>query len=649
MATESVAAQPLRVVLVEDDAFDAELTLQYLRRARPDCRCTVVADERAFVEALQSHDDVDLVLSDFSLPQFSGNEALALTRRLRPELPFIFVSGVLGEEHVVDMLKQGATDYVVKVRMERLPLVVDRAMAEVAERSRREATERKLRESETLYGRLVESLQDHAVVLLAPDGTVRSWNEAAHRLFGYAPDEIRGRSAAVLYGPDADARAAFQERLARAAADGKALDDRWLVRRDGSGFYSSGVYTALRDADGSSSGFSMVARDVTESIRAAQALEAAKNEAEQANRAKDRFLAVLSHELRTPLTPLLATAHLLERRADLPAQVAQLVPMIRRNVELEARLIDDLLDLTSIERGKLALQSAPVDLHATLESALAMSAADIEGKQLDLRLQLQAERARTIGDDARLQQVYWNLIRNAVKFTPAGGRIVIRTRNEGEHFVAEVADEGIGIAPEALPRIFNLFEQANVEGTRYGGLGIGLSIARGLAQHHGGTLSAGSDGLGHGATFTLRLPLAAVQAEAGNDTAPAAAPPAAAPAVPSCAVLLVEDHADVAESVRTMLEETGHRVRVAASLREAREALRAGRFDLLVCDLGLPDGHGSTVLSFTDGRVPAIAISGYGMDADIRESRAAGFKAHIVKPFNPAQLHAALATLTRSD
>jgi PAS domain S-box-containing protein len=649
MATDAAAAEtPLRVLLVEDDPFDAELTVERLRASRP-CRFTVVDNEAAFVRALRGG-EVDIVLSDFALPGFSGTEALALTRRLAPALPFIFVSGVLGEEHVVDMLKQGATDYVVKIRMERLPLVVDRAIAEVRERRWRRDTQRALRESETLYGRVVESLQDHAVILLDADGAIRGWNTAAQKIFGHAADDVRGRRASLLFANGDAAGRAFDVQLERARTDGQALDERWLHRRDGSRFYASSVFTTVRAADGERTGFALIAQDITGRMRAAEALEATKNEAERANQAKNRFLAVLSHELRTPLTPLLAVAHLLEKRTNLPPDVARLVPMIRRNVELEARLIDDLLDLTSIERGKLALQVAPLDLHVTLRNALDMSAAEIERKRLQLSVRLDAEHTATVGDDARLQQVFWNLVRNAVKFTPDGGRVEVQTRNDGEaDFVAVVRDSGIGIAPDVLPRIFGLFEQGpRHDGSGFGGLGIGLAIARALTLRHGGSLAASSDGEGRGSTFELRLPL--MQPAVGLRPVVAGTLRVAATAETAHAgseLLLIEDHADVADSVRAMLEADGHRVEVASSLRAAREALAARRFDLLVCDLGLPDGSGYDVLALIDG-VPAIAISGYGMESDIRRSRAAGFAAHIVKPFQPQQLHDAVSALIGS-
>jgi PAS domain S-box-containing protein len=639
-----LAVRPLRVLLVEDDGFDADLTIERLKSVRPDCVCTVVDHEAAFVAALDSG-EFDLVLSDFALPSFSGLEALSLARRLRPELPFIFVSGVLGEEHVVDMLKLGATDYVVKGRMERLPLVVERALAEVAERKRRLEFERALRESETLYSRLVESLQDHAVILLSLDGAIRSWNGAAHTAFGWTHDEVRGRNAALLFGADASAQQLLAEHLARARADGQSSEDRWMRRKDGGAFYSANVFTALRDADGSVGGFAMIARDDTAKRQADEAVRAAKNEAEHANQAKNRFLAVLSHELRTPLTPLLAVAHIMQNVPDLPPRVAQLVPMIKRNVELEARLIDDLLDLTSIERGKLTLHTAPLDLHATLRDALEMSAGEIERKRLQLELRLDAARSVTVADDARLQQVFSNLIRNAVKFTPEGGRILIETANQGEDgFTLAVTDSGIGIAPEALPSIFELFEQGETQiNPAYGGLGIGLAIERAMTQHHGGSLTATSDGRGRGARFVVRLPLEPAELAPpperhvdgvdgfGHDT--------------PREVLVVEDHADVAEAVRAMLETTGCRVQIASSLGEARKALASQRFDLLVCDLGLPDGSGHEVLAISGAQVPAIAMSGYGMEADIRRSAAAGFAAHIVKPFEPQQLYAAMAAL----
>jgi PAS domain S-box-containing protein len=638
--------QPLRLLLVEDNSLDAELTLSQLAMSDYKCDVTIVDNEIDFADRL-NHQVFDIILADFVLPLFSGGEALAIAREKAPDIPFIFVSGVLGEEHAVDMLKRGATDYVLKQRLQRLPAVVRRALTESAERQQRIAAERALHETETHFRLLVDALKDYAVMTLDRDGKIRTWNAASEPILGYTADEIIGQSAEVFYSREECAAGVFDNELALALRQGSASDDRWLWRKDGRSFFASGVTTAIRNDHGEAIGFSKIVRDATEAHMAGDALRLAKEQAETANRAKDHFLAVLSHELRTPLTPILAAVRLLEVTHALPDNTHGTLEVIRRNVELEARLIDDLLDLTSIARGKLSLNFAPVALSTVLASALDMSEADINAKGLTLATRNDAPAARVSGDGARLQQIIWNLMKNAVKFTPRGGSIEVHVNYADAGTVAvAVRDSGIGISEEALPRIFSAFEQADDSITRaFGGLGLGLAIASTLAQKHGGTLTAESAGRGKGARFTLMLP---VISEARAPQAAAAPAPQEAQATRSISVLLVEDNEYTSSAMAQLLEVLGHRVAVADTVATALEAARGDAFDLLISDIGLPDGSGLDVArqwtSLQPGRA-AIAITGYGMDEDIERCRAAGFSDHLTKPVNFDRLEALIRRL----
>jgi PAS domain S-box-containing protein len=376
-----------------------------------------------------------------------------------------------------------------------------------------------------------------------------------------------------------------------------------------------------------------------------QRAEVALREAQAANAAKDQFLAVLSHELRTPLAPVLLLASMLLRRTDLPTGVRDQLAMIRRNVDLEVKLIDDLLDLTRIVRGKLELERQPVDLHAQVHEAVRMVEGDAEAQGLALALDLAPVPVRVDADAPRLQQVLWNLVRNAVKFTPRGGTVTVRTRAVEGGVAVDVADTGIGIAAERLPHIFTAFEQGGSEVTRqFGGLGLGLAISKAIVEQHGGTLAAASDGPGTGATFTVTLPV-----HRGAPLPQFAAPDEVLPAVAPMRVLLVEDHADTGIAVAALLAGAGHAVTTVGSLAAARAALRDGSYDVLVSDLGLPDGSGTGLLATLaddpppHGIPPAIAMSGFGMEADVARSLAAGFTTHLVKPVTPAALERALA------
>lgn len=382
----------------------------------------------------------------------------------------------------------------------------------------------------------------------------------------------------------------------------------------------------------------------------------AREAAERANRAKSEFLAVLSHELRTPLTPVLAGTQMLERelrRSEQPdatpaafgidnldeegrEMLGETLSMIRRNVELEVRLIDDLLDLTRITRGKLQLSRRPIDINDAARHVVEICRPDVEDKQLRLETQLSPGPLGAVADPARVQQVMWNLVKNAVKFTPEGGTIRVRTfaatTGGGKPLVGcEVSDNGLGIETDKLRTIFNAFEQGGHGVTRtFGGLGLGLAISRYLIDAHGGSLVARSEGSGRGSQFTMTLPARSVK-----PTAPAAEPQA--PGKPSGMrrILLVEDHVDTAKLMSRFLKlRLGATVNRAGTISEARQNFEeAGPFDLIISDIGLPDGTGNELLlSLPAERPPAIALSGYGTESDVQRSRDAGFADHLVKP-----------------
>lgn len=623
--TSPVAApETLRVLLLEDSRFDAELVQAALLKTHPTARVTWVGNEADFTACLRKGGH-DLILSDYELPGFSGSAALAHARQLLPDVPFVFVSGVIGEDNAVELLKQGATDYVSKGRLTRLPLVIDRALAETRERHARQLAERQAREANAVFARLVDALQDYAVILLDTHGTIRSWNRAAKQIFGHAAAQVVGTDARQLFLPEERTVDVFGSQLRIALANGKAEDARWMRRRDGSQLWAESTVVPLTDDEGRHSGFCAVVYDGTAAYRAAQQLLAAKEEAERANSAKDRFIAVLSHELRTPLAPIASAVHVLQRSATVPERYRHLLPMIARNVKLEARLIEDLLDLTALSAGKLVLRQEGLDAHRLVREVTEMLAQQLQEQQLQLKLELDAGDAKVSADPARLQQVIWNLLRNAVKFTPPGGHVEIRTSNVGGRFELRCIDTGIGIEPHMLARIFEPFEQAG-DGVakRFGGLGLGLAIARGLVQEHGGSLEAASAGAGLGATFTLRLPLALAS------VAPAPPRPESGPSSTRARLLLVEDNDDAGEALALVLQHYGHSVVRASSCAQAVEAARRETFDLVITDIGLPDGSGLSLPAALN--LPCVAVSGFGEVQDRQASSERGFVAHLVKP-----------------
>ncbi len=350
----------------------------------------------------------------------------------------------------------------------------------------------------------------------------------------------------------------------------------------------------------------------------------------RSNLAKDRFLAALSHELRTPLTAVLASALTLENEKALPQNIQESLQMIRRNVELEARLIDDLLDLTRISRGKVRLNFEVVDAQTLLQNALEIYQAEIDRKHLALRLDLAAQKVHLRADPARLQQIFWNLIGNAVKFTPREGLISISTSNySGDQLRVEIADTGLGIEPESLPKIFDAFEQGGR--TQLGGLGLGLAISKMLVEAHAGTITGESAGRNKGARFTLTFPTC--------EKADARATPVLPPPQPerhAMRILLVEDHEDTNRSLTNLLRQRGYHVQSAVNLQSALDLSAKEEFDVLISDLGLPDGSGIDLMERLNSKRPllGIALTGYGMEDDIRKSHAAGFKHHLVKPID---------------
>ncbi len=350
----------------------------------------------------------------------------------------------------------------------------------------------------------------------------------------------------------------------------------------------------------------------------------------RSNLAKDQFLAMLSHELRTPLTPVLASAIALENEQALPENVHESLHTIRRNVELEARLIDDLLDLTRISRGKVQLNFEVVDAHALLQNAVEICRAEIDRKHLALRLDLAAQNVHLQADPARLQQIFWNLINNAVKFTPMGGQICISTANQSAGEVRiEVADTGIGIEPGSLPKIFDAFEQGGW--TQLGGLGLGLAISKTLVEAHKGAITVESAGRNKGATFTLIFPTCE---KTDSRAAPAVSPKTEQRQ--AMRILLVEDHEDTNRSLTNLLRRRGYHVRSARDVQSARDLSAKEEFDMLISDLGLPDGSGIDLMRTLNSERPllGIALTGFGMEEDIRQSQEAGFKHHLVKPID---------------
>jgi CheY-like chemotaxis protein/nitrogen-specific signal transduction histidine kinase len=369
-----------------------------------------------------------------------------------------------------------------------------------------------------------------------------------------------------------------------------------------------------------------------------------------ANAAKDQFLALLSHELRNPLSPVIAMVGELEASTPDTPEIRHALEVIRRNVELEARLIDDLLDVTRIAKGKLQLSFEVVSVHEIAQRAYEICHEDIESKHLRVDFRLRAAQCYVEADPARLQQVFWNLIKNSVKFTPTGGGIAVETRNPTpEEIEVRITDTGIGIEGEKIDKIFNAFEQGQSSITRrFGGLGLGLAISKAMVDAHGGKIRMESQGKDKGATFTVTLRTVATPAAVNGAEAPAAADGAKKTGETKHRhILVVDDHHDTCTGMKMMLERRGYDITLAHTADQAVEKVRAHDFDLLISDIGLPDRSGYELMRElqTIKSLRGIALSGFGMEHDITKARAAGFSEHLTKPINFERLEEAIQNL----
>jgi PAS domain S-box-containing protein len=904
------ANRPIRVLHLEDSDLDADLVRGRLELAGLPVAIDRVVDRARFVELLGAA-SYDVILSDYQVPSFEGLAALELARAARPRTPFLFVTGVMGEELAVEALKRGATDYILKDRLIRLPAAVERALAESRERDGRRAAEDRARRASDRAAAILESITE-AFLLVSPEGRVASVNAAFERLFGTPRDAVLGRDLWEVF-PEArgtpverEVRRAIDRRapvefehhfappgrwfLARAYPDAEGglsvfLDDvtdrkraeaeladrelryrlvadashdviwdwnlatnqvvwneglatrfgyddgrvapdaSWWIDRihpddaarvarsihehidGGSGAWqgeyrfrrADGTYAhvldrgrvvrdpdgravrmvgsmldlterrraeaALRDAeerfafvrrssgvgfwycdlpfdallwddlvkahfhlppdaqvtidvfygrihpedraavdaaiarsidrrapydveyrtvdpaggaerwvraigrtfydpDGTPRRFDGVTIDVTPQRRAAaererllEAAQQARDDAEAANRMKDEFLATLSHELRTPLNAIVGWTQILRTTRVGDADREEGLEVIDRNARAQAQLIEDLLDISRIVSGKLTLDVQRVRLQEVIEAAIAAVLPAAQAKGVRVQPVLDSLAGPVTGDPNRLQQVVWNLLTNAVKFTPRGGTVQVLLERVNSHLEVSVVDSGQGIAPEFLPHVFDRFRQADGSTTRrHGGLGLGLSIVKHLVEMHGGSVRAKSPGEGQGSTFVVALPIAVVHPETPSKVRPKDA--AGEATDDDCAgtdleglrVLVVDDEADARTLMGRVLRHCGATVEAAGSVPEALRLVASFRPDVIVSDVGMPDQDGYDFIrqvrkTYSAKAIPAAALTAFARAEDRMRAMRAGFQVHLAKPVNPDELVAVVATL----
>lgn len=503
--------------------------------------------------------------------------------------------------------------------------------------------EGKLKQNEERYRALVTAAAQVNWVTNA-DGQIAEDSPSWRAFTGQAFEEWRGWGWLDAIHPD-DRKQAAEVWIKAVAGKTTYVNEYRVRKQDGDYCWMATRGVPVLSAGGSVVEWVGMNTDITDRIAWGQKLQQSKEEAEAANIAKDNFLATLSHELRTPLTPVVATLTAWESDNKLPPALLEDIQMMRRNVDLEARLIDDLLDLTRIVRGKLSLNPEVADVHQLIGSVASMYQSEMHSKKLRLSMQFQADRYHVYADPARLQQVFLNLLKNATKFTPEGGSIELQTHNEPDgQLQVTVHDTGIGMTGDLLGRIFKPFEQGSAETVRrYGGLGLGLSISKALMDAQGGTIVAASEGPGQGSTFTIGLP--SVNAPDRQDAPVVIAQPESPPRALN--IMLVEDHADTARVMSRLLKNLGHRVTVADTVSGALATVGADTFDVLLSDIGLPDGTGIDLIRQIrlHSNLPAIALTGFGMEEDVAKCRDAGFDDHLTKPVNFQKLESVIRQL----
>jgi PAS domain S-box-containing protein len=700
------AEAKVNILLVDDEVRNLDVLESVLQS--PDYNLVrVLSADSALMKLLEG--EFAAIVLDVMMPEMSGIElANIIKQRKRTQhIPIIFLTAYYQEEKdVLEGYGSGAVDYLTKpIRPEilksKIAVIVDlfrktRALAatnavleqEVAQRQNAEEALRQanselearvqartadlinandeLRKRESALRESQDQLQlvaDQAPVLLIQcdrEHRLKFANRTFAERFGLEGRQLIGMPFVEAMGEAA--YSAFRHHL-DATLDGRPIEFETEVAHPTLGpRWLRVIQEPERAPNGDVVGLVAAISDITERKLVECEILLARDKALAAARAKDDFLARLSHELRTPLNPVLLVASDAANDPQLPDEARADFAMIAQSVALEARLIDDLLDLSRIAHGKLSLELHPCDVHTVLIEALAMVQTEVAQKHLAVSLELKADQHRMLCDDVRLKQVFWNVIKNAVKFTPDGGQITVTTCRvpESENLVIKVTDSGIGLTPDEINRIFEAFSQgdhsASGASQKFGGLGLGLAISRMLVEQHSGFIRATSAGRNLGSTFLIELPLYQSEDQEADRPVPAplfadpTPPPEARLSGPQRRALLVEDHQPTRKALAQLLVRRSYHVVSVGSVSEARATAGRESFDLVISDIGLPDGNGYDLMNELRSRygLVGIALTGYGSDDDINRSEAAGFSAHLLKPVSVQGLECALASAGRS-
>jgi len=626
-------ATPRALIVVVDDNADMREYLGRILSQRWDVR--TASDGAAALEIVRRQTP-ELVLSDVMMP---GLDGFQLLRELRQNdrtrhVPVVLLSARAGEEARVEGLNAGADDYLIKPFSARELLARVNSQLNLA-RARREAELQK----ERLHSLLMQA-PTPIMILRGPDYIIELANRLTCQVWGRRQENIIGRRLFDAL-PELEDQV-FKQLLDGAMRTGNPYTGRETpakVDRRGDGqpdtIFFNFVCEPLREVDGRIDGVLILAFDVTDEVLARQNIDQLRAEAQEANRTKDEFLAMLGHELRNPLSPIVTALQLMKLRGGASGPFERERQLIERQVGHLTRLVDDLLDVSRIARGKLDLKKQPIDIGSVVAKAIEIASPLFELRRHTLTVTVPEGPLFMNGDEHRLTQVVANLLTNAARYTEPGGTIEVRVHRQGNDAIVSVRDSGVGIAPELLPRIFELFWQGGrAQGRSEGGLGLGLAIVRNLVQMHGGSVVAHSDGVGKGSEFTVRLPAL----EGARATAPRPIERAVSESANAARVLVVDDNVDAAEMLADGLTALGYNVRIAHDGPSALTAAREFAPAFGVLDIGLPvmDGYelAGRLRELLGPGISLFAVTGYGQQRDRERSRDAGFLDHLVKPFD---------------
>ena len=668
----------MRVVVLPATAADGVA----IRRLLDSCKlpCLVVPSVEAVCEALRSGAGT-LVIAEERLDTEDAHLIECIrTQPVWSDLPVILLSSSGRSESALPEVVPQLGNVSVVERPVRMSTLVSLIRSSLRARGRQyqvrehlaqqEDAQRAIREAQQRVRLLVENIKDYAIFMIDTEGRVASWNSGAEHTLGYSSDEILGEPASRFFVPEGPGDDVLAREMKEAQARGRAASTGWRARKNGEHLYVEGVLSAVRDDEGRLLGYAKLMKDVTDKRRIEaereqllQSERAARGEAERTSRMKDEFLATLGHELRTPLNAILGWSQVLRRIGGGNAELGEGLKVIERNARAQAQIIEDLLDMSSIISGKVRLEMRGVDVASILEASVNAVRPAAEAKGIELTLVLDPTGA-VRADPNRLQQVFWNLLTNAVKFTPKAGRVSVALERVNSHLKVSVTDTGEGIDPAFLPHVFERFRQADASTSRrHGGLGLGLSIAKQLVELHGGSIHASSHGHGTGSTFTVELPAMVLDVDAAGRSGPRQQPShsiaeqldAYAPAAKlgGVRVLVVDDEPDARSLIERLLEDCEATVTTAGSANEALEQVAREAPDVLLSDIGMPTEDGYSLmrrirsLSGEASRIPAIALTAYARAEDRVKALQAGYQMHLSKPVEPVKLIEMVASLVK--